>query len=90
MAQLSPSLLAAIGWVIVISVIGMLPRRFHPWLGLPMLVALIPLLVWIGYDAGIWWVVGLLAGAMSIFRYPLRYFLRFLLSRLRGHRGDAG
>lgn len=77
------SLIAAIVWVLIISGIGMLPRRFHPYLGLPMLALLPFLLAYIAYDAGPYWALGLLIGAISIFRYPLRYFGRLAWRKLR-------
>ncbi|MCB1367255.1 MAG: DUF2484 family protein [Rhodobacteraceae bacterium] len=83
---MNTSLIIAIVWVLVISAIGMLPRRFHPYLGLPMLALLPFILGYIAYDAGPYWALGLLIGAISIFRYPLRYFGRLLWQRLRGNK----
>lgn len=76
--------LAAILWVLAVSTVGMLPRKWHPRLGLPMLV-LLPFVLWgLAADLGVWWAVGLFVGALSIFRYPAKYFGLYLWHRVTG------
>ncbi|GEM_PF-1425243 len=82
--DLSPVLLVTIIWVLVISVIGMLPMRFHWRFGLPMLLLFPVILLWLGWSMGIWWALALLAGALSIYRYPARHYGRMLWRKLRG------
>lgn len=66
-------------WVLVGTVIGLAPRRFH-WRGaIVLLVTSLPLLFWIGTSAGLGWALGALAGMASILRWPLV----FLFNRLR-------
>jgi hypothetical protein len=83
--------LAAILWVLAVSGVGMMPRKWHPRLGLPLLV-LLPVVLWgLAADLGPWWAVGLFVGALSIFRYPAKYFGLFLWRKLRGAgRPEAG
>lgn len=68
-------------WVIASAVVAMLPmrRQFPP--GLALLIAAPFLLVWIGWAHGwSWLAIGLFA-FVSMFRHPLRYFLRRALGR---------
>jgi hypothetical protein len=82
---MSISLGVTIGWILVISAIGMLPMRFHKRFGFPMLF-LFPF-VWgyLAWDLGFWWALALFVGALSIFRYPARYYGRMAWSKLRGN-----
>ncbi|NJM82859.1 MAG: DUF2484 family protein [Tabrizicola sp.] len=68
-------------WVLASAVVAMLPMRRQMLPGVLLLVAAPVLLVWIGWDHGwIWSAAGLLA-FVSMFRNPLRYFLRRALGR---------
>jgi hypothetical protein len=78
--------LAAILWVLAVSAVGMMPRKWHPRLGLPMLALLPVVLAWLAIAVGPWWAVGLFVGALSIFRYPAKYFGLFLWRKLSGGR----
>lgn len=70
-----PLVLAAI-WALAATVTALLPMRLQVWSGIPLLVAAPVLLVWIGYEHGIWWVaIGLLA-VLSMFRNPLLFLGR--------------
>ena len=65
-------------WVVLASLIMLLPRRFH-WRGAYVLAATgVPLLGWATYAAGP--VVGmlLLAAGASILRWPVIFFWRWL------------
>jgi len=68
-------------WVVASAIVAMLPMRAQMLPGLALLVAAPVLLVWIGWEHGwIWLAVGLFA-FLSMFRNPLRYFLRRALGR---------
>jgi len=81
---MTPSLIATILWVIVISGVGMLPMRFHKRFGFPMLAVFPFVLGYLAYDTGVWWAVGLFVAGLSIFRYPVRYFARLAWRRVFG------
>ena len=68
-------------WVVVASMIAMLPRRFH-WPGAAALIALgIPLLGWITWQNGaLVGTIALVAGA-SILRWPVLYLFRWIARR---------
>ena len=75
-----------IGWVLVISAVGMLPMRFHKRFGFPMLALFPVVLAYLGWEMGVWWAVGLFAAALSIYRYPARYYGRMVWHKLTGER----
>jgi Protein of unknown function (DUF2484) len=63
-------------WVLAATATAMLPMRRQMVPGLALLAAAPVLLVWIGYAHGwLWLAIGLFA-FLSMFRNPLRYFLR--------------
>lgn len=63
-------------WVIASAIVAMLPMRLQMVPGIALLVAAPMLLVWIGWVHGwLWLALGLFA-FVSMFRNPLRYFLR--------------
>ncbi|PCD77571.1 DUF2484 family protein [Pseudothioclava arenosa] len=77
---MTPSLIAACLWALIATLIALGPRRFH-WRAAWGLIGLgVPLLGWVTYENGV--LVGLLvmAGGMSVLRWPLIYLWR----RLRG------
>ncbi|WP_171209795.1 MULTISPECIES: DUF2484 family protein [unclassified Ruegeria] len=63
-------------WVISATVVALLPMRMQFPPGVLLLICAPVLIVWLGYDYGV--IVGLLAlaGFLSMFRYPLRYYWR--------------
>ncbi|OYW61121.1 MAG: UDP-N-acetylmuramate--alanine ligase [Rhodobacterales bacterium 32-66-7] len=68
-------------WVVASAIVAMLPMRAQMLPGLSLLVSAPVLLVWIGWAHGwIWLALGLFA-FLSMFRNPLRYFLRRALGR---------
>ncbi len=74
------SLVLACIWVLVATAIALAPRRFH-WPGAWVLVALgVPLLGWVTLQNGPWVGLIVLAGGVSVLRWPVV----FLLRRLRG------
>jgi len=68
-------------WGLASAIVAMLPMRAQMAPGLALLLAAPVLLVWIGWLHGwIWLAIGLFA-FLSMFRNPLRYFLRRALGR---------
>ena len=78
------SILATCLWVLAVSVVGMMPRRFHKPAGFPLMFLFFPLLVWVGYEMGWIWAVVLLFAGLSIFRYPAKYYGLLLWRRITG------
>lgn len=71
--------LAACLWVLVASVIALIPSRRNHWPQAYVLIATaVPLVAWIGYVHGILaGLVATMAGA-SILRWPVRYLLAWV------------
>ncbi|MDF1620161.1 DUF2484 family protein [Pseudothioclava nitratireducens] len=72
------ALLAACLWALIATVIALGPRRFH-WPAAWALIATgVPIVGWVTWQHGA--VLGflVLAGGMSVLRWPLRYMLRAL------------
>jgi Protein of unknown function (DUF2484) len=68
-------------WVILATIVAMLPMKRQMLPGMGLLLAAPVLLVWIGWQHGwLWLVLGLLA-FLSMFRNPLLYFARRALGR---------
>ena len=67
-------IVAACIWVIAATVVALLPMRLQYAPGLMLLILAPILIAWLSISVG-WW-VGLLAlaGFLSMFRNPLRYF----------------
>ena len=78
------SLIIAALWVLVATFTAFLPMRRQYPLGVCLLAAAPVLIGWIGYDYG--WIVAVLAlaGFVSMFRNPLRYFY----ARARGKKPE--
>jgi hypothetical protein len=76
----TPLVLGAL-WVIASAIVAMLPMRAQMVPGVALLIAAPVLLVWIGWTHGwVWLALGLFA-FVSMFRNPLRYFVRRALGR---------
>lgn len=70
-----PLILGAV-WVIASAIVAMLPMRRQMVPGVALLIAAPVLLVWIGWELGwLWLALGVFA-FVSMFRNPLRYFVR--------------
>jgi Protein of unknown function (DUF2484) len=74
-------LILGVLWVFASALVAMLPMRRQMVPGIALLLAAPVLLVWIGYMHGWMWMVGGLFAFVSMFRNPLRYFLRRALGR---------
>lgn len=80
------SLIAACLWALIATAVALGPRRFH-WRAAWALIAMgVPVVGWVTYQNGP--IVGLLvlAGGMSVLRWPVKY----LLAALRGETGSGG
>lgn len=80
---MTASLTLACLWAVVATVIAMLPNRIH-WPAAYALIALgIPLVGWVTYQNGP--VIGMivLAGGVSILRWPVIFLFRWLKTRTR-------
>jgi hypothetical protein len=78
---MTPSLTAAVVWVLAGTLCALLPMRHQMVPGMALLIAAPLLIGWIGWDHG--WIAGALAACafLSMFRNPLRYFLNRALGR---------
>jgi len=83
-------LFVAVGWIILISGVGMLPRRFHWRFGLPMLVLFPVVLAYFAWDTGPYWGLALFVAALSIYRYPVKHFGLALYRKVTGKAADQG
>ncbi|MCV2881332.1 DUF2484 family protein [Actibacterium sp. XHP0104] len=76
------SLTLACLWVVTAAVVAMLPMRYQYAPGIALLVAAVPLLVFLGREHNPWIVLAVLAAIISMFRRPLRVLVRHLRARL--------
>ncbi|MCK0149375.1 DUF2484 family protein [Marivita sp. S6314] len=77
------SMSAACCWIILAAILAALPSNDNHWRRAYFLMALgAPLLVWVYVENGI--LAGLLitAAATSVFRWPLRYLLAWVLRQV--------
>lgn len=74
--------LATIVWVLMVSFVGMLPRRFHKRFGFPLLLAFPIVVILLWRELGWIWGMALILAGLSIYRYPARYYGLALLRRL--------
>lgn len=82
---MTPSLILACLWVVLANVLAMIPSRDNHWRRAYLLIAIgIPILGYVTYQNGPWWGLALLAGGMSILRWPLVYLLRWIGGGRRG------
>jgi len=77
----SPALVAGCLWVIASAVTAMLPMRRQMVPGIALLLAAPVLILWIGASHGWGWAALGIFAFLSMFRNPLRYFLRRALGR---------
>lgn len=76
---MSLSLICALGWLVLANVVGLIPSRRRHWPQAYGLIAIgLPILAWVGWENGV--IIGfiVLAMAMSILRWPVRYLLRWM------------
>lgn len=78
---MSLALTLACLWVLASAIVAMLPMRFQWPLGFPLLLLSIPLVAFVGYTHGWIWTLVILAAVVSMYRNPLRYFVKRALGR---------
>ena len=83
---MSTSLLLACFWVLAATVTAMLPMRMQYPPGILLLILAPLLLIYIGMEHGVWVALLGLAGFVSMFRNPLRYFWK----KFRGETPEEG
>ncbi|KPP92060.1 MAG: Protein of unknown function (DUF2484) [Rhodobacteraceae bacterium HLUCCA08] len=80
---MTPSLIAAFGWIILANLLGLLPSRDNHWRRAYVLIALgVPLLVWLAVETGPLAAILALVAGMSILRWPVIYLARWIRRRL--------
>ena len=76
---MSVSLILACVGAVTANVIAMLPSRDHHWRNAYMLIVVgIPILGYVTYENGPWIGLVVLAGGMSVLRWPVIYLGRWL------------
>ncbi len=76
---MSLSVVFGLIWILVANLAGMVPSRDQHWTRAYALIACgLPLLVWIGWQAGPWIALGFLLAAGSVLRWPVFYLFRWL------------
>lgn len=80
---MSVSLILAALWALAANILAMIPSRDNHWARAYVLIALgIPLLGYVTYENGPWWGLAVLAGGMSVLRWPVIRFGRWVKARL--------
>ncbi|MEW2913182.1 DUF2484 family protein [Leisingera sp. JC11] len=73
------SLTLAAVWALAANILAMIPSRDNHWRRAYVLIALgIPLLGYVTYENGPWWGLAVLLAGMSVLRWPVLYFGRWL------------
>ena len=84
---MNASIILACLWVVTASVIAMLPSKRHHWPAAYVLIAFgIPILGFVTYQNGPWLGLAAFFAGASILRWPVRYLVRWVRTRLV--RGD--
>ncbi|QHQ34053.1 DUF2484 family protein [Algicella marina] len=77
------SALLTLCWLILANVIAMFPSRSHHWPAAYVLMSIgVPLLVLVYKEHGPGWAGLALLGMVSILRWPVRYFIRWVRRKL--------
>ena len=66
------SLATACLWAVIASLIALGPRRFHWRAAWGLIAAGVPILGWVTYENGPVWGLAVLAGGLSVLRWPVR------------------
>ena len=86
---MSLSLALACGWLVLANVIAMFPSKKKHWPAAYVLMAVgLPLLGFVFWQNGPWIGLLVLAAAVSILRWPVRYLMRWLAGQFRHHATD--
>ena len=83
---MSLSLILSCIWVVMATAIALMPQRFH-WPGAAALIVLgVPLVGLVTRDHGPFWGLLVLAGAISVLRWPALRLLQWLAALPAGTR----
>ncbi|WP_170381738.1 DUF2484 family protein [Ruegeria atlantica] len=63
-------------WVVASTIVAMLPMRLQFPPGIVLFASAPVLIIWLGFDYGWFFSVLALAGFVSMFRNPIRYYWR--------------
>lgn len=86
---MSLSLALACGWLVLANVIAMFPSKKKHWPAAYVLMTVgLPLLGFVFWQNGPWIGLLVLAAAVSILRWPVRYLMRWLAGQFRHHATD--
>jgi hypothetical protein len=77
------SIVVAALWVLAATAVAMLPLRRQYAPGIVLLAAAPVPILWLGTDLGWFWSLAAVLALVSMFRNPLRHFLRLGLIRIR-------
>ena len=82
---MTTSLMLACFWMITANVVGMFPSKHAHWPSAYVLIAFgLPLLVLVVHENGLLIGAVVLAAAMSILRWPVRYLVRWIRGLIPG------
>lgn len=82
--EMSTSLILAFVWLAGANVLAMFPSRDYHWRNAYILIAMgVPLVIYVGVQNGFWVALLVLAGAMSILRWPVIYLGRWVRKLVR-------
>lgn len=73
---MTASLILAALWVLAATGVAFLSMRYQYIPGLALLIAAVPLLVFLAIQHNVWIVLAVLAAILSMFRRPLKALLR--------------
>lgn len=77
------SLSAACCWIILAAILAAIPSNDNHWRRAYFLMALgAPILVWVYWENGFWAGFLVTVAAASVFRWPLRYLLAWVLRKV--------
>ncbi len=81
---MSPSLLLFCLWALSANLVALMPSKDSHWRSAFVLIAVgIPLLGFVTYQNGPWVGLIVLVAGMSVLRWPMIYFTRWLRARTR-------
>lgn len=73
------SLILAAAWALLANVLAILPSKDNHWRRAYFLIAAgIPILGYVAYENGPWWGLAVLLAGMSVLRWPVLYFGRWV------------
>jgi hypothetical protein len=79
----TPSLIAALLWLVLANLLAMAPSRDNHWRRAYMLIALgVPILGLVTVQNGPWVGLVMLLAGMSVLRWPVIYLARWIRRRL--------